>query len=112
MNDKLRPMLEATRLTRAGQLIEATEFLQRLLRGEAPGAGASGIIEVAPRTAEAQGPQPSGRKTWTRRWSTGWAEGAARPHMPEVLRSFLERVKESATQEDRRDRRMYGRIRT
>ena len=93
MNDKLRPMLEATRLTRAGQLIEATEFLQRLLRGEAPGAGASGIIEVAPRTAEAQGPQPSGRKTWTRRWSTGWAEGAARPHMPEVLRSFLERVK-------------------
>ncbi len=37
MNDKLRPMLEATRLTRAGQLIEATEFLQRLLRGEEPG---------------------------------------------------------------------------
>ena len=36
MNDKLHPMLEAARLTRAGQLIEATEFLQRLLRGETP----------------------------------------------------------------------------
>ncbi len=106
MNDKLHPMLEATRLTRAGQLIEATEFLQRLLRGEAPGptsgafrdtvnapgAGASRIVEVAPRTAEAPGPQPSGRKTWTRRQSTGRAEGAAQPHMPQVLRSFLERV--------------------
>ena len=94
--------LEAARLTRAGQLIEATEFLQRLLRGETPGpasgtfrdtvnapdAGASGIVEVRPRTAGAQGPQPSGRKTWTWRRSTGRAEGAAQPQMPEVLRSL------------------------
>lgn len=29
-------MLKATRLTRAGRLVEATEFLQQLLRGEAP----------------------------------------------------------------------------
>ena len=39
MNDILHPhhsMLEATRLTRAGQLTEATELLQRLLRGDAP----------------------------------------------------------------------------
>jgi poly(hydroxyalkanoate) depolymerase family esterase len=106
MNDKLHPMLEAARLTRAGQLIEATEFLQRLLRGETPGpasgtfrgtvndpgAGASGIVEGAPRRAEARGPQPSGRKTWTWRRSTGRAEGAAQPQMPEVLHAFVERV--------------------
>ncbi|MGA7325484.1 MAG: PHB depolymerase family esterase [Rhodomicrobium sp.] len=106
MNDKLHPMLAAARLTRAGQLIEATEFLQRLLRGETPGpasgtfrgtvngpgAGASGIVEGAPRRAEAHGPQPSGRKTWTWRRSTGRAEGAAQPQIPEVLRAFVERV--------------------
>jgi poly(hydroxyalkanoate) depolymerase family esterase len=37
MNDMLKPkmMLEATRLTRAGRLTEATALLQRMLRGEA-----------------------------------------------------------------------------
>jgi hypothetical protein len=36
INDMLNPntMLEATRLTRAGRLIEATALLQRMLRGE------------------------------------------------------------------------------
>ena len=36
MNDVLNPdsMLEATRLTRAGRLAEATTLLQRMLRGE------------------------------------------------------------------------------
>ena len=36
MNDMLNPniMLEATRLTRAGRLAEATALLQRMLRGE------------------------------------------------------------------------------
>ena len=36
MNDRLNPnmMLEATRLTRAGRLTEATALLQRMLRGE------------------------------------------------------------------------------
>ena len=36
MNDRLNPnmMLEATRLTRAGRLAEATALLQRMLRGE------------------------------------------------------------------------------
>jgi poly(hydroxyalkanoate) depolymerase family esterase len=106
MNDKLHPMLEAARLTRAGQLIEATEFLQRLLRSEtpgaasgtfrdtvnAPGAGASESVEGAPRTAEAQGRQPSGLKTWSWRRSAGSAEGAPRPQMPEVLRALIERV--------------------
>jgi poly(hydroxyalkanoate) depolymerase family esterase len=107
MNDKLHSMLEAARLTRAGQLIEATGFLQRLLRGEtpgaasstfrdtvnAPGAAASESVEGAPRTAEAQGSQPSGPTAWSWRRSTGGAEGAAQPQMPEGLRSFLERVK-------------------
>jgi poly(hydroxyalkanoate) depolymerase family esterase len=37
MNDQMqRDMLQATRLTRAGRLSEATLFLQRILRGDAP----------------------------------------------------------------------------
>jgi poly(hydroxyalkanoate) depolymerase family esterase len=105
MTDKLHPMLEATRLTRGGRLIEATELLQHLLRGEAPGpasgafggtvnapgAGASPINEAAPGTAEA-GPQPSGRRTGTRRRSTGGAEGAARPHWPDEIRRFIKQI--------------------
>jgi hypothetical protein len=37
MSDMLNPntMVEATRLTRAGRLTEATALLQRMLRGEA-----------------------------------------------------------------------------
>ncbi len=35
MNARLQAgMLEATRLTRAGQLLEATAMIQRVLRGE------------------------------------------------------------------------------
>ena len=36
MNEMLKPkiMLEATRLTRAGRLTDATALLQRMLRGE------------------------------------------------------------------------------
>jgi hypothetical protein len=38
MNDMLSPnkMVEATRLTRAGRLTEATALLQRMLRAESP----------------------------------------------------------------------------
>jgi hypothetical protein len=36
---------EATRLTRAGQLVEATALLQRVLRGESV-AGSSGSLQV------------------------------------------------------------------
>jgi len=38
MNDTIDPnkMAEATRLTRAGRLAEATALLQRMLRGEPP----------------------------------------------------------------------------
>ena len=41
MNDFPHPdsMLEATRLTRAGRLAEATALLQRLLRGRGPCGG-------------------------------------------------------------------------
>ena len=45
---------EATRLTRAGQLVEATALLQRMLRGEsAPDAPSrtGGRIALRPRTA-------------------------------------------------------------
>lgn len=114
MNDTLRPdMLEAARLTRTGRLVEATELLQRLLQGEAVAAditsvticdtvnahGASGarIIELAPKTVEATGPQPSWRtrKTfWTdaNNPPADSVEGAAQPHMPEALRTFIERI--------------------
>ena len=39
MHDRMPPeMIEATRLTRAGRLADATMLLQRLLRGEQPDA--------------------------------------------------------------------------
>ena len=110
MNDKPHSMVEVARLTRAGRLIEAAGLLRRLLGGEtpdpasrtfdgavnAPDAGASGVSEAACHAAGAQGAQPSGRQTWTWKGATGSAEGAAQPHMPEVLRSLLEQVKQNA----------------
>ncbi len=114
MNDRLRPgMLDATRLTRAGRLIEATRLLQRLLRGEAAapqptsgtirdivnrsGARVSRINEIAAPTVEVTAPQPSwrnGKAFWTgaRRRPADSAKGEARPHAPEVPRSFLKRI--------------------
>ena len=49
MNDMLDPntMAEATRLTRAGRLTEATALLQRMLRGEPAPNTASGTAGVA-----------------------------------------------------------------
>jgi len=59
-------MREATRLTRAGQLVEATMLLQRMLRGEstadAPSRTAAGeppIIDAKAYTIEADSPQPA-----------------------------------------------------
>ncbi|MFN5451182.1 MAG: esterase, partial [Bradyrhizobium sp.] len=47
-------MREATRLTRAGQLIEATALLQRMLRGAgAPAAASSAAARPAPRRLSA-----------------------------------------------------------
>lgn len=118
MNDTLRPdMLEATRLTRAGRLVEATELLQRLLHGGAVAAditsetigdtvnadgadgGASGarIIALPPWTVEAAGPQPLWRTgatfgTGADSPPAGSAEATAQQHLPEALRSFIDRI--------------------
>jgi poly(hydroxyalkanoate) depolymerase family esterase len=49
MNEMLKPkiMLEATSLTRAGRLTDATALLQRMLRGEAPNMHFGGASDVA-----------------------------------------------------------------
>jgi poly(hydroxyalkanoate) depolymerase family esterase len=109
MNDGLQPeMIEATRLTRAGRLTEATALLQRVLgSGTAPepASGQTGetahappIIDLTPDRIELTDPQgspparqASGTAANTR--PTSGAPGKARSHLPEVLRSFLHRVK-------------------
>ena len=70
MNEMLKPkiMLEATRLTRAGRLTDATALLQRMLRGEtAPNMHFGGASDVAPagrtRRSLTPRPRPSTRRT-------------------------------------------------
>jgi poly(hydroxyalkanoate) depolymerase family esterase len=113
MNDRMnRGMIEATRLTRAGQLADATALLQRLLRGETPshagvepngGAHAPSArrvpitIDMVAEAVEAPGSaaSPRGARAFgagPRRWSAAAAEPTARPHLPEALAGFLERV--------------------
>src|SRR5207244_5537803 len=112
MNDFPHPdsMLEATRLTRAGRLAEATALLQRLLRGDAAPDRAGGatmesaaapagrptpLIDVTPHAIEATVRQPSspmGEETLAGSRSTG-SMHAARPRIPEALRGLLDRVK-------------------
>ena len=95
MNDKLHlALLEATRLTRAGRLREATALLQVALRGKRapdPACGSSGTSD-----------QPAGRVRpiidVVTSQPAGPAEGTARPHMPEVLRGFLDRLKRIGSQ--------------
>src|SRR6266436_2022250 len=100
-------MLEATCLTRAGRLTEATALLQRVLRDTtAQDTTSDSIWEAAnaplgwvPHTIEVTNPQPSSRtgQAFGRADASlrpaGRAEGTARPHMPGMLRSFLDRVK-------------------
>ena len=114
MNDRHSDMLEATRLTRAGQLTEATALLQRVLRGKtardttsdsiweaanAPPERVPHIIDVVAKTIEVANPRPSSRtgqafgRADPSLGPAGRAEGTARPHMPRALRSFLHRVK-------------------
>jgi poly(hydroxyalkanoate) depolymerase family esterase len=114
MNDSLHAdMLEATRLTRAGRLTEATALLQRALRSEPAPDTASGptgegahartgrdsrIIDLIPETIELTDPQPSprtGHASGTGACSrpAGPTPGTAQPHLPQALRRFLERVK-------------------
>jgi len=64
-NLSYRDMLEATRLTRAGELGQATALLQRLLRGDTP---------ADHRVPNADDPTPS-------------------PHAPTAARSVLEKIK-------------------
>src|SRR5438132_5545066 len=108
MSDRHSDMLEATRLTRAGQLTEATALLQRVLRGKtaARDTTSDSIWEAAdtppgrvPHTIEVTNPQPSSRtgqafgRADASLQPAGRAEGTARPHIPGALRSFLDRVK-------------------
>ena len=114
MNDALHAdMLEATRLTRAARLSEATALLQRVLRsgtvpdiasgptGEtahAPAGRGSRIIDLTPDTIELTDPQPSppagqASGTGASNRPTSGAPGTARSHLPEALRSFFDRVK-------------------
>jgi poly(hydroxyalkanoate) depolymerase family esterase len=106
-------MLEATSLTRAGRLTEATALLQRVLRrgtvpdiasgptGEtahAPAGRGSRIIDLTPDAIELMDPQPSppagqASGTGASHRPTSGAPGTARLHVPEALRSFFGRVK-------------------
>src|SRR6201993_3440282 len=114
MDDRHSDMLEATRLTRAGRLSEATALLQRVLRGKtardirsdgirkaanAPPDRVPHIVDVVAKTIEVENPRPSspngqdfGRADASLR-PAGRAEGTAGPHVPGALRSFLDRVK-------------------
>src|SRR6202022_934355 len=112
MNDSHSDMLEATRLTRAGRLTEATALLQRVIRAardttsdsiwEAANARPERgphIIDVVAKTIEVANPPPSsrpglvsGRMAGSFR-PAGGAEETARPHIPGALRSFLDQVK-------------------
>jgi len=111
MNDRLqRGMFEATRLTRAGRLTEATSLLQRLLRGErapqttvaaasdtaeAPAGRASRVLEVAPRAIELTARESSSDTRHpldTETSGAATAERTAWPRMPKALRNLLERA--------------------
>jgi poly(hydroxyalkanoate) depolymerase family esterase len=113
MNDALHAdMLEATRLTRAGRLTEATALLQRALRGgtvpdpasgptgeaaHAPAGRGARIIDLTPDTIELTAPQaspPAGQSSSTGASSRpeGWTPGTTPSQLPEALRSLLARV--------------------
>ncbi|MDQ4060409.1 MAG: PHB depolymerase family esterase [Pseudomonadota bacterium] len=106
MNDKFHlDMTEATRLTRAGRLAEATALLQALHRsGTAPSvtSGTSGapagrlssVIDLVPQTIETADFQPFSPtgQTFDADAGDGPAGRTAQPPMPEALRSFLDRV--------------------
>jgi poly(hydroxyalkanoate) depolymerase family esterase len=121
MNDGLHPdMIEATRLTRAGRLAEATALLHRVLGSErAPGAGpratdetahpragrGAPVIELTPDTIEITDPQPSPHtrqapESTVFGGSTSEPPEQPRSHLPEALRSLLARIKGGSSQGD------------
>ena len=92
-------MREATRLTRAGRLIEATALLQRKLHGRrepfsAPSTGSlPATIDLVPETVEVTDPGPSLRTG--QEFGTGAGnrdERAGRAYLPEALRRLLDRI--------------------
>ena len=100
MNDRLGPgMREASRLTRAGRLTEATALLQRMLqrRGDSYSASGTGsvppTIDLVAETVEMTDPGPSFRIG--QEFDTGArnrAERADRTYLPEALRRLLDRI--------------------
>ena len=73
MNDRLRPgIIEATRLTRAGRVGEATTLLQRVLRGghqskPAPGMTSDAIDQTSDWPTERESPMPEALRGFLRR---------------------------------------------
>ncbi|HEX2478535.1 MAG TPA: PHB depolymerase family esterase [Geminicoccaceae bacterium] len=110
MNDS--DMLEATRLTRAGRLTEATALLQRALRSgtvpdtafepsaeaaNTPAGSGARLIDLRPETVELTDFRPSPRAgqasgAGASSRPTGPAPGTAPTHLPEALRGLLARV--------------------
>ena len=100
MNDRLGPgMREASRLTRAGRLTEATALLQRMLqrRGDSYSASGTGsvppTIDLVAETVEMTDPGPSFRTG--QEFDTGArnrAERAGRAYLPEALRRLFDRI--------------------
>src|ERR1051326_7153675 len=105
-------MREATRLTRAGRLTEATALLQRLLRGEtsvpneaseiaedtivgAMAATPSRVIDVAPDSVDMADPRPAsrGQRTFGRHRLADAVDDPTPPRRTMALRGFLERTK-------------------
>jgi hypothetical protein len=101
MNDRLDPdMREASRLTRAGYLTEATALLQRMLhrrqddpyRPSTPGSVLA-TSDLVPEGVEVTDPGPSLRAGQEFHTSArNRVERAGRAYLPEELRRFLNRI--------------------
>jgi poly(hydroxyalkanoate) depolymerase family esterase len=100
MNDRLDPgMREATRLTGAGRLIEATALLQRMLHRQrdqisTPSTGSLPVtIDLVPETVEVTDPGSSLRTGQEFDNGAGnRAERVGRAYLPEALRRLLDRI--------------------
>jgi poly(hydroxyalkanoate) depolymerase family esterase len=95
MNDMPNPskMLEATRLTRAGRLTEATALIRRMLRGEtAPGTTFGDADDLVP--VERQPPTIDAKSATFAQTDRPLLDAAtsAQPHMIHALRTLLDRV--------------------